>query len=375
MHRRAALATLGTVAMSGCLRLQEGNGSGNEINLAEQWTKELFNSPFIRDDHIVFERSSRGGGFVAFVDVNGNEGYTTEELGGEYILDLKTGNGMAATETAVYATGHNRSDSARLAAFDPDSGDREWTHETSPTESQNYIPHIAADGEQVYYAGTTMGFGSGNPSKDAVVRGISAVDGSINWETEFGDEIFRGLELFNSQLVIGFGNTLRMLDTSSGTVIWEDNLDEWTDDGFIRIDNLVYTIDNKIRAHDLEIRSQVWSMERDREPDTESIVSDNTLYSATNPGTLTAHNLDTQTKLWEVTLDHSIETQPAVSNSVVFVGDFQGNFSGIDRDSGEVVYTNQRNAQRIYLTAIDDFLCVSALTQDDSFARGYEITS
>ena len=95
-------------------------------------------------------------------------------------------------------------------------------------------------------------------------------------------------------------------------------------------DTTLYTADSTLRAFDLETGEQLWSVERDREPDEQGLVSQNRIFYATNPGYLTAHDLTSISKDWEVRVDHSITSQPAATESVVFVGDSNGNYSGID---------------------------------------------
>jgi len=377
MHRRGAIAALGTVFTGGCLRLQNnasGGGVVNQITLSESWTEELLRDPFIHNNQIVAMQNSRGGGYIKILNQGGEQQYQSEELGGDYLLHV--GNTdfehrVAITDSNIFASGWDQSAAARLAAFDADSGQRQWTHDIDSSTPQNVIPFVAADNERVYFAATNSDYSSQEESTGAVLKAVSAATGEQLWEQEFERVPIRGLEVFESQLIFGLHDTLYWFDPAAGTVASQIDLHSWK--GFIRDGRILYTADNTLRSFDLTSGEQLGSTERDREPDEQCLVSNGMIFCATNPGYLTAHDLTSLSKSWEVQVDHSITTQPAATDSVVFVGGSNGNYSGVDIETGEIVYNDTQSARDIRLAGLANFICIAIQTGEDSFAQGFDI--
>ncbi|RJX45017.1 hypothetical protein DM826_00885 [Halonotius aquaticus] len=320
-------------------------------------------------------RNSRGGGYIKIIDPTGEQQYRSEELGGEYFLHVANTDfehRVAITDSNIYASGWDQSDTARLAAFDADSGQRQWTHDIDSASPQNVIPFVAADTDRVYFAAKDSEVLSDDQSTATVLRAVSASDGTELWEQEWDGFPIRGLGVFDSQVIFGLDETLYWFNPAAGTVASQIDLHSWK--GFIRDGRILYTADSTLRSFDLTTGEQLGSTERDREPDEQCLVSNGMIFCATNPGYLTAHDLTSLSKSWEVQVNHSITTQPGATDSVVFVADSNGNYSGVNIETGEIVYTDTQSARDIRLAGLSDFICIAVRTGEDSFAQGFAIS-
>lgn len=377
MRRRVAVATVGSAIVSGCLRLQQDggdlgsqqeSGTGN-IRLSEVWTETLLSQTYTSENEIIGNRSSPDGGYLKILNKDGGAQYESDTLGGEYLPFLNSGDSVAIQDNAVFVVGTDMDSSSRLAAFSPDSGDRIWTHDTDSNSPRDYMRYVVADGERVYVAARER-YGTGY--NDTVIKALSVGNGDIIWEKEYPDDELRGLTVYDSKLFAGFSDALEMFDATTGNTIAETVIDDAAN-GFVPVDNQVYTIDSEITAHNLNTGDEIWSMQRDKKPD-KSTVSNNLLFCGTNDGYLTAHNLNNQSKIWEVKVDHNISTSPAATQSTVFVAHRSGIYSGVDIETGEVVYTNEiDNDPSVWVAALDESIYMSVASREGTFTQRLEI--
>lgn len=381
MRRRAAVTTIGTAIVSGCLRLQQeasDSDSAGNITLSETWTGVLLTQPFVKGNRLICNRSSSGGGYLRILNKAGDIQYESDELGGDHTLFLQNGDSVAIQDNAVFAVGTDMESSARLAAFHADSGDRIWAHDTDSDSPRDYMRHVVSDGERVYVAVRERWGQIEYPN--TVIKALSVRNGDIEWEKEYPDNDLRGLAVFDSKLFAGFSDALEMFDATTGDTIAETVIDETrAADGFVSVDNQIYTIDSEIRAHSLDTGDEIWSIQRDRDPYT-STVSNNRLYCGADlsddGGYLTAHNLDNKSKIWEVKLDHGIPTTPAATQSTVFVGSRSGNYSGVDIETGDIAYTDEIEGNPgIDVAALDESLFLGVVRRDGSYTQRLEVNN
>lgn len=355
---------------------QQTTTAPEDITLTEAWTSEELWGVFGHDDLIAGEGPSREGGYIVFAEPDGSVAYESESIGGDYMLQLKQGDALASNGATVFGGGRDVSgdvETARVAAFDGDTGARQWTHETEASGTESRIPSLVADDDTVYYA--TVGEGSARDQR-AVVRAVDAGSGTVEWEHVVGEDFLRGVAKHGSRLFVGRSQQLLLLDAATGNVESRVDLGTSAFRGMVRSGDRLFVTDSRIRAYDLETGEELWAVERDREPDSPISVVGNALYAGTDAGYVTAHDLDDGAKLWETRTAQSIVTKPAVNDRTVFVGDSAGNVSGIDRASGEVVYEGQHSVERperTTLAAVGSVACISGLGTDSQVTRGFEI--
>lgn len=349
----------------------------SEVTLTKSWQTDDLWEVFDYGDRIAGERPSQNGGSVVFVDSDGNVEYASDEIGGDYVLELKQGDALASGPSSVFAAGRDVSSSgttARLAAFGSDSGDQRWTHETKPSGTESRIPSLTADDDRVYYA--AVGDGSSR-DQEAVVRAVDTVNGTVDWEHVVGEDFIRGVAKYGSRLFVGRSQQLVLLDAATGTVETRVDLGTSAFSGMVQSDERLFVADSRIRAYDLETGEELWSVNRDREPDSAVTVAGNVLFAGTDAGYVTAHDLNDGSKRWETRTGQSIATKPAANDDVVFVGDSIGSISAIDRSSGSVVYEGQHfteRPERTTLAATESVVCFSGLTTDAVVSQGFEIS-
>ena len=356
---------------------QQTTTAPGDIALTEAWTSEELWGVFEHDDLIAGEGPSRNGGYIVFANPDGSVAYESDSIGGDYMLQLKQGDALASNGATVFGGGRDVSEdveTARLAAFDSDTGTRQWTHETEPSGTESRIPSLVADDDTVYYA--AVGEGSARDQR-AVVRAVDTGSGTVEWEHVVGEDFVRGVAKHGSRLFVGRLQQLLLLDSATGNVERRVDLGTSAFGGMARSGERLFVADSRIRAYDLDTGEEMWAVERDREPDSPISVFGDTLYAGTDAGYVTAHDLDDGAKLWETRTAQSIVTKPAASDGTVFVGDATGNVSGIDRASGGVVYEGQHfteRPERTTLAAVGSVACISGLGTDSQVTRGFEIS-
>jgi len=102
-----------------------------------------------------------------------------------------------------------------VRAFDVKDGDRKWSFDTTPQDSDNNAigGGIGADGDAVF---VTTGFGE--------VIALGAGDGKIRWRKSLGNPLRAAPTIADGKVyVVSIDNQLSALDAHSGDVLWHHN--------------------------------------------------------------------------------------------------------------------------------------------------------
>lgn len=322
--RRSVLATIAVTTTGGCLRLQEGAGSESTPT-----------------------RNTVGGDTNGAGADDASDGTGSESGGGESQTDEPGG-------------------SAALYAFDAKTGEREWLHETTPNGWETQVDFVTSGNGLVYYTADSTGSGD---NQQPVVRALDPGSGNVQWKNELPDGFFSGITVYEDELYVSMVNRTVVLGASNGDRLREMGYVSGFD-GFRRVEDTLYFLNNESVAVDLATGNERWRQTLDREPNNRPIFRDGSLYYGTEAGYVVALDAADGTSTWESRVDGSIRHNFAVSRNHVWIVDESAILYGLDRSSGDEVYRREKAIQARQPVAIGDLLFVY---EEDGQETIYEV--
>ncbi|WP_256411416.1 PQQ-binding-like beta-propeller repeat protein [Halorubrum rubrum] len=300
------------------------------------------------------------------LDPDGTVSWNTDDLSDAYGIQLDpTG---TVYEEAIYAGTSGQAgdaDNARLYAFDPNSGDVQWTDETATNGTRDLIDHYTRIDDCVVYGGQS---GGTDNEQDSVVRALDAETGDELWDDELGTRFVVGLEGYDGRAFVGTTDEIIVYDAETGT---EEGTIELTlgFSGVTYADETLYAyerVNETVTAVDANDYETLWQTESMTEPLGPSI-GDTRFYVGDPAGFVRAYDRSTGERHWESPIDGSVATAPIPDGDRVWAGSDRGEVIAFAADTGDLLYKDRFDDEEVAFGVIDDVLLT------DAKRTGYEI--
>jgi len=278
---------------------------------------------------------------VTRISPNGQQAFETTEFEAEYraIIDSGWRNSLYADSTGVYLglSPDDEANGARMAAFEPESGERQWTHEEPADGLHNNIRATTRTDDLIIYASMSSGSGS---DQEPIVRAVDSQSGTEQWNIAYSEGFIPGLFISDGRLFVQETFRLRVYDLATQELITEVDIDA----GFNRAQkggDRLFVPGETIQALSLPAGAEQWSVETGREVNTSPALGEEGMFVGTEAGYILGYDLNTGEKLWERRVEGVIDRPPIFANGVLWVASERGGLSAFDEATGELVYREE----------------------------------
>ena len=306
------------------------------IELVPTWEQEaMFNLATADGDF--FSGHSR----VTRISSSGQQLFETAEFASGYraIIDSGWRNSLYADSSGVYLglSPDDEAKGAQLAAFEPASGERRWTHEEPADGLHNNIRATTRTDDLIIYASMSSGSGS---DQEPIVRAVDSQSGTEQWNIAFSEGFIPGLFISDGRLFVQETFRLRVYELGTQDHITEVDIDA----GFNRArsdGDKLFVPGETIQALSLPSGNEQWSVETGREVNTSPAVGGEGMFVGTEAGYILGYDLDTGEKLWERRVEGVVDHPPIFANGVLWVASERGGLSAFDEATGELLYREE----------------------------------
>ena len=222
---------------------------------------------------------------------------------------------------------------ASLYAFDLTTGAALWDFDL-PDASGLYPDRggMALSEDGMLYAATLGGS----------VLAMDAVRGTRRWETKVSGAVYGGVTLSENLLLVPAGETIAVLDRSSGAALRTLSVGGQCDTAPAVWGGGVFAAGNssEVRAFDLNTGAEVWKAQTDGSFDAALLVRDGVVYAATMAGTVYALETATGLVRWKTSVSsRSISVTPALSadGALLFAACDDGYLHVVAAHSGNLI--------------------------------------
>jgi len=228
----------------------------------------------------------------------------------------------------IVASGLN--DAGVIEAYNPDTGDREWTHATNASMNSD---HPLAANDSVVVVGTDDG-----------LKAIRASNGEAAWTEDmavYGDPLAIDDAVY---VPTAAGVKARGFD---GEQLWT-----WNHDSFVNrvgsAGDAVYTkAGTSLYAIDVSDGSTIWEKRSTMELSTPPVVVDDLLLLGRENGHLTALQTESQNEKWDVNLAQSVSAPLGVGKNAVYAAGWSRALHALTSSDGGTKWTFSPELQTI----------------------------
>ncbi|RQG87060.1 hypothetical protein EA462_15620 [Natrarchaeobius halalkaliphilus] len=378
--RRRGFCTLSTLGLlGGCLQLQEQStgetDDGTEtspdgedgdtrtetdgierdterIDLVEAWSRDVDSIAFhdgsfvgvVRPPHSDEVETTR----LERYDEHGEIDWSSDEIedGYRFAITEHDGGGIRSLDGAIVtaATGMEDTDGARLYAFDSETGEQLWVHETDGERAETYFRALTVHDETIYYGVTDSG--GTDEDQNPSIRAIDTTTGDVRWEEQFDEGFFSGITVFDDRLYVGRGWELNVFERETGTRVHEEDVSIGFD-GFIVTEDTLYFAESELQAYDPVDDELRWEREPDRTFDSGITHTNGTIYGGTRSGWVLARDESDGDLLWETRIDGSVINPLLVDHGVLWTVSDSHELSALNADTGAILYERENGSRRI----------------------------
>jgi len=316
---------------------EEGENSASyTIELVPAWRQEgTFNIATADGDFFTGHSS------VTRISPTGQQVFETPEFDEEYraLIDSGWRNSLYADSSGVYfgLAPEDETNGAQLAAFEPASGERRWTHEEPADGLHNYIRATTRTDDVIIYASMSSGSGS---DQEPIVRAVDSQSGTAQWNIEYSEGFIPGLFTYEDRLFVQETFRLLVYDLTTQEFITELDIDA----GFNRAQrdgDKLFVPGETIQVVSLPTGNEQWSVESEREVDTSPALGEEGMFVGTEAGYILGYDLNTGEELWERRVEGVIDYPPIFADGVVWVASERGGLSAFDEATGELLYREE----------------------------------
>lgn len=370
--RRRGFCALTAAAVAGCLQLQEepadgsdedaesdetddsaaGNGDDDQsidedaesLELVEAWTLDVDRMSGIDGNFIGSVRPPHSDAVetarVERYDDDGEPVWYSDEIDDGYSYELTThsGGGVRSTNGTIIvaATGGPDVDDARLYAYDADTGEQQWVHETEAERLETYFRALTVHDGTLYYGVTDSG--GTDDDQNPTVRALDIADGTVRWEETFEEGFFSGAIAVGDRLYLGGTWELHVFDAETGEHLREEDSSIGFD-GFAPVEDeeLLYLGQSDLQAYDLAADELGWERELSRGFDAGITYDDGMIYGGTNSGWVIARDGTDGDLEWETRIEGSVREPIIADDGIVWVRNMDHDLYAINAATGDVL--------------------------------------
>ena len=370
--RRRTYCAVAAGAVAGCLRLEgdeEDETSSGEpdepaadtepvatsadsIELREAWERSEITATTTVDggvfgavddtaDDVSTERLER------FTETGDSEWQSAELPGGESFTLENHGKAIRNDEVVVAVAHdghHSQSETAKLYAYDADSGDQQWVHDTDGDRGEVSVRGLTGDGNAVYYC--VRGASGTGDEQEPSVRALDTETGDVLWAEEFESGFRTGAVVYGDRLYTSTTNEIQAFDTATGELVEERELGTGFD-GFAPSEDTLYLGQNELLAYDPADRDIQWRREPDRFTNADLTYREGTIYAGTGTGWVFAHDASGGDRLWDERIDGSVSALHQTGSDLLWVLNDETTVTAIRATTGEVLYQDDVGTRQI----------------------------
>ena len=357
-----AVAGVGIVGTSGCLRMTGGSGqtTGSEppaetpaAEIDEQVTETTsrqYDVELVRtweSDRPTGGVMAADGAFllelngIARYDTDGTRRFETGRFPENFYTRLVKGYGKAVhlDETGLYVGVDYDDDAAedhgaRMYAYAPTTGEKLWQNEEPADGNHSEIEAIDRVGDNLVYASQASGSGD---EQRPVVRALDVETGAQQWSLEYDTDFVNQVIGYDDRLYVQQLWVLRAYDRQTRDLLDEKRVGGGFEPTLLDGGDL-FVPGEAVHRFDAETFDEVWATEAEYELNTKPAADENAVYVGTESGYVLAFDRENGTQRWGSRVEGAISHPPVLADGMVWIGDERGGLSALDASSGERVY-------------------------------------
>lgn len=306
----------------------ENGADGDGPSLAPTWTHptDPVTGIWTHDGAIYTSDENR----LRKYDPDGTQRFRTRSFPGDTYSQCAAF-GASTAAVAVEATS-SATAAAKLVAYDASTGATRWTH-TAPEDGE----HAAASDVAIGTDTVAVATGSAGTCSDTTER-ITALDestGDVRWTVDVDGECVNGLHVVSNALLVTTTDRVGVLALESGDR--ENTREQYYGFGrFTAASDVLYGGYDTVEARSTPDLVRQWnhSMPAELTTETAPLVTDDTAVAGTENGDVVAIERANGERRWRATMPGEI-TELARSNDHIWAGDRDGTVAAFDPGSGE----------------------------------------
>lgn len=380
--RRRVLLGVSAVALSGCLQLEEGDGTGRTESTPTAYRGESGPTPELDpievDDSLtltpVWDRRINGqihaldGRFVdgqnrlRTFDRDGEVTWKSEQTHPNWFYQLDGGDGITVDDDRFYVgaiapgrSGDDDGDPATVFAFDAGGGSLDWEYRADHDATR--FECVVRDDGHLYVAEIRTG-GDVVPT----VRALNADTGAVDWSHRLAEGFVSTLTRHGRRVYAATSTKLVVIDAEDGERLRSVDVRSGVD-ATSRHGDRLYTAGDEFAVYDLTTDEVVRRGETVGPARSEPLVVDDVVCAITKGDAVVGYDAATGDRRWAVQLPGTVSHRPALGGGVLWVSTSEDGLFAIDPVTGRGLARLETERTGANVAAVDSVVFVGGLVQ------------